>query len=189
MKAITWTLIIVLAAGFAGANSAMGSQTTHTDFEPTYQALETELELSGVGVLRYLGFIRVYNGALYLPPEIDKNKVLADVPKRLEVKYLRSFDAEDFGPATVAGIQKNVSPEIYQRLESRIALHNTLYEDITPGDRVSLTYIPSVGTTVEINGKSKGTIEGADFAAALFSMWLGENPFDAGFKQALLGEK
>jgi hypothetical protein len=96
---------------------------------------------------------------------------------------------KDFGPATIAGIKKNVDPETYARLESRIAYHNGLYDDIAPGDRVSLTYIPAVGTQLEINGTTKGTIEGADFARALFSMWLGEKPFDKNFKRALLGKK
>ena len=39
-----------------------------------------------------------------------------------------------------------------------------------------------------LNGTPKGLIEGADFAAALFSIWLGPNPIDSKFKQALLGE-
>lgn len=178
--------VIVLAPAW---QFAAASQTTEKDFIPSYQVEKTTLELSGVGVLKYLGFIRIYNGALYLPPAVSPDQTLEDVPKRLEVKYLRSFKAQDFGPATIAGIKKNVDPETYARLESRIAYHNSLYEDIAPGDRVSLTYIPSIGTILEVNGNAKGTIKGADFAQALFSMWLGDEPFDTGFKRALLGEK
>ena len=33
----------------------------------------------------------------------------------------------------------------------------------------------------------KGIIEGKDFSDALFSVWLGSNPVDAGLKKALLG--
>jgi hypothetical protein len=151
--------------------------------------MNTTLELSGVGELKYLGFVKLYDGALYLPAGTDNRQVLENIPKRLEVRYVRSFKAKDFGPATIAGIKRNVSPETYSRLASRIAYHNGLYEDIAPGDRVSLTYIPAVGTQLEINGTTKGTIQGADFAQALFSMWLGEKPFDKSFKKALLGEK
>lgn len=168
---------------------AQAGQTQGKDFAPAYESSETVLALSGVGVLRYLGLISIYDGALYLPPEVKPDQVLDDVSKRLEVKYIRSFKAEDFGPATIAGIKKNVDPKTYARLESRIAYHNALYEDIAPGDRVALTYIPFRGTTLEINGEVKGMIQGADFAEALFSMWLGEKPFDKAFKKALLGEK
>jgi hypothetical protein len=165
------------------------SQTVDKVFRPTLKTMNTTLELSGVGELRYLGFVKIYDGALYLPAETNSSQVLENIPKRLEVRYVRSFKSTDFGPATIAGIKKNVDPETYARLESRIAYHNGLYDDIAPGDRVSLTYIPTVGTRLEINGTTKGTIEGADFARALFSMWLGEKPFDRGFKKALLGEK
>jgi hypothetical protein len=176
-------------APFFYGQPVSASQSVDTDFRPTFQTMNTTLELWGVGELRYLGFVKIYNGALYLPVETNKRQVLENIPKRLEVRYARSFKAKDFGPATIAGIKKNVDPATYARLESRIAYHNGLYDDIAPGDRVSLTYIPAVGTQLEINGTTKGTIEGADFARALFSMWLGEKPFDKNFKRALLGKK
>lgn len=165
------------------------SQTVDKVFRPTFKTMNTTLELSGVGELRYLGFVKIYDGALYLPAETNSSQVLENIPKRLEVRYVRPFKSKDFGPATIAGIKKNVDPETYARLESRIAYHNGFYDDIAPGDRISFTYIPTVGTQLEINGTTKGTIEGADFARALFSMWLGEKPFDRGFKKELLGEK
>jgi len=36
-------------------------------------------------------------------------------------------------------------------------------------------------------GNAEGTIAGADFATALFAMWLGTNPVDDGLKDGLLG--
>lgn len=171
------------------ARDAAARQTPESEFQATYQTDSTTLSLSGVGVLKYLGFIRIYNGALYLPAGVSRDEVLSDIPKRLEVEYLRSFKAEDFGAATIAGMRKNVDPDTFSRLGARIEAHNSLYEDIAPGDRVSLTYIPSVGTQVEINGAVKGTVDGADFAKALFSLWLGDKPFDAGFKRDLLGQR
>jgi hypothetical protein len=50
-----------------------------------------------------------------------------------------------------------------------------------------LTYIPGKGTELTLNGKSKGTVEGADFAAALFSIWLGPKPISESLKKELLG--
>lgn len=184
--------IVVMTLGAAvlfSCRPVWASQPADTGFRSTFQAMNTTLELSGVGELKYLGFVKLYDGALYLPAGTDNRQVLENIPKRLEVRYVRSFKAKDFGPATMAGIKRNVGPETYARLESRIVYHNGLYEDIARGDRVSLTYIPAVGTQLEINGTTKGTIQGADFAQALFSMWLGEKPFDKSFKKALLGEK
>ncbi len=165
----------------------MASKGPASSFQDTFKTQNETLSLSGVGVLKYLGFIRIYNGALYLPSGLKGEDALLDVPKRLEVEYLRSFKAEDFGTATIAGMRKNVDRDTFTRLESRIDQHNRLYPDIQSGDRVSLTYTPSVGTEVAVNGVAKGTIPGADFAKALFSLWLGDKPFDASFKRALLG--
>jgi hypothetical protein len=47
--------------------------------------------------------------------------------------------------------------------------------------------VPQRGTTLTLNGVDLGTIPGADFARAVFSIWLGERPIDRGFKRALLG--
>ena len=181
--------VMTICAGlFFFCRPVSASQSVDAVFRPTFQAMNTALELSGVGELKYLGFVKIYDGALYLPAGTDNRRVLEDIAKRLEVRYVRSFKAKDFGPAAIAGIRKNVDPETYAGLEARIEYHNGLYDDIAPGDRVSLTYIPAVGTQLEINGTTKGTIEGADFARALFSMWFGEKPFDRSFKKALLGE-
>ena len=186
---IIYVQITLISALFFFGQQVSANQTVDKVFKPTLMTMDTTLELSGVGELRYMGIVKIYDGALYLPAEADSSQVLENIPKRLEVRYVRSFKSKDFGPATIAGIKKNVDPETYARLESRIAYHNGLYDDIAPGDRISLTYIPAVGTQLEINDTTKGTIKGADFARALFSMWLGEKPFDRGFKKALLGEK
>lgn len=146
-----------------------------------------KLEIMGAGVLRYLGFIKAYAGALYVPPGIGPDEVLEDTPKRLVVEYFHALKGEDFGPATYEGLGRNLSPAAIDKLRRRIDVHNSLYEDVRPGDRYSLTYIPGVGTELALNGSSRGVIEGADFAAAIFSLWLGEKPFDPKFKQALMG--
>ncbi|MGD2184488.1 MAG: chalcone isomerase family protein [Desulfobacterales bacterium] len=83
-------------------------------------------------------------------------------------------------------MSENVDPQTYERLRPRIEYHNSLYQDVQPGDRYSLTYIPGRGTELALNGESKGVVEGADFAAALFSIWLGPRPISGTFKKELL---
>ena len=60
-------------------------------------------------------------------------------------------------------------------------------EDVKPGDRYSLTYIAGIGTELALNGKPKGTIEGLELAAALFSIRLGNKPINKSFKKQILG--
>jgi acyl-CoA synthetase (AMP-forming)/AMP-acid ligase II len=72
------------------------------------------------------------------------------------------------------------------RIQSRIERINAAYRDVKPGDRYSLTYLPGRGTELALNGKPLIVIEGADFAAAYFGIWLGREPIDENLKRDLL---
>jgi hypothetical protein len=134
-------------------------------------------------------FVKAYVGGLYLPEDVPSDAALSSVPKRLEVEYFHAIKGEDFGPATRKMIAKNVDDQTYRRLQPKIDLHTKMYEDVKPGDRYSLTYIPGRGTELALNGESKGTVEGSEFAAALFSIWLGKRPIDESFKKQILDLK
>ena len=156
-------------------------------FDDRYTTAGTSLELRGTGLLRVMVFAKVYVGALYLPEDSPSKLALSDVPKRLEVEYFRSIAGKDFGAATNKKISENVDPQTFEQLRPRIEYHNSLYQDVEPGDRYALTYIPGRGTELTLNGEPKGTVEGADFAAALFSIWLGSKPISESMKKELLG--
>jgi hypothetical protein len=114
-------------------------------------------------------------------------KALSDRAKRIELEYFRSIKGKDFGPATNKSIAEIVDSKTFNRLRPQIEYHNSLYEDVQPGDRYSLTYVPGSGTELALNGEPKGLIEGADFAAAVFSIWLGPKPINNSFKEQILG--
>ena len=173
------TLLIVPPAG--------GTEVEDVIFDKQVNVGQQALEIKGVGVLRYLRFIKAYAGALYTLPGLAPETVLSDTPKRLEVEYFHALKGKDFGPATYKGLSKNLDAVEIERLRPRIDYHNSLYVDVQPGDRYSLTYLPGVGTELALNGRPMGVIEGSDFAAAIFSLWLGKNPYDRQFKNALLG--
>jgi hypothetical protein len=58
--------------------------------------------------------------------------------------------------------------------------------DMKTGQRVVLTYTPGAGVEVTVNRAVKGTIQGDDFARALFAIWLGDPP-NPEVKLGLLG--
>ena len=149
-------------------------------------AADTSLKLRGAGLLRVMLFAKIYVAALYLPEDHPSKLALSDVPKRLEVEYLRSIAGNDFGPATNKKISDNVDPQVFEMLRSRLEYHNSLYQDVKPGDRYALTYIPGKGTELTLNVETKGTVAGADFAAAMFSIWLGPKPISESLKKELL---
>ena len=168
-------------SGSAGTKEIEGVQ-----FVDRVTARGTPLVLNCVGLLRYMVFIKGYVAALYLGEGVQPERVLADIPKRLEIDYFYPIKASDFAHATDVGIAANVDAATMATLRARIDMLNALYLDVKPGDRYSLTYVPGVGTELALNGQPRGTIEGADFAAALFAIWLGPKPLDASLKSQLL---
>lgn len=185
-KNIITAIVLFALLGLAPKNIC-AAEIEGVTFRDRFDANGTALELRGTGLFRYLVFIKAYVGALYMPAEVPSEEVLSDIPKRLEVEYFHAIKGEDFGTATNKVMPQNVDVETFERLKPLIDYHNSLYKDVERGDRYSLTYIPGKGTTLALNDEPLGVIEGAEFAAAVFSMWLGANPMNKGFKNQLLG--
>ena len=182
-------MIFAVTASLVMSHPVSGAEIEGVQFDNAYQAEGTRLKIQGTGLFRYLGVVKAYVGALYLSKGASVEDVLSDTPKRLEVEYFHALKGEDFGVTTNKIIAKNTDSQTLKSIRKQIDFHNSLYEDVEPGDRYSLTYIPGKGTTLALNGKAKGIIEGTDFASALFSMWLGKFPMSKPFKQQLLGLK
>ncbi len=190
MKHIIYLItILTMITWVSGTPDVNGAEIEGIHFEDSYESEGIRLKIRGAGLLRYLGVIKAYVGALYLEEKRSTDDVLSDKPKRLEVEYFHALKGEDFGVTTNKMIAKNTDAQTLQRIRPQIDYHNSLYEDVQPGDRYSLTYIPGRGTALALNGKTKGIIKGADFASALFSMWLGKFPMNKPFKDQLLGIK
>jgi hypothetical protein len=172
---------------FTHVVAAAAAEKAGVQFDDAYMDARISLPRRGVGILKYMMVIRVYTAAFYMDDGIPSEAVLSDVPKRLVIHYFRGIDADDFARSTDALILKNVGRALFERLRPRIDELNGMYEDVRPGDRYALTYIPGAGTTMALNGIIKGTFMGTDMARAIFSMWFGEKPLDASLKKALLG--
>ena len=155
-------------------------------FADSIQAGPAKLSLHNAALLRYLKFIKAYVAALYLPEGVKSEDVLSDVPKRLELNYLVSIKGPDFGKGAEPTLKLNQTPAELARLRSRIDRINAIYRDVKPGDRYALTYLPGRGTELALNGTPLVVIEGADFAAAYFGIWLGRASIDDKLKRDLL---
>ena len=181
------TSIVVIASCLALAATAAAKEIEGVRFADEVRAGTTVLRLNDVGLMRYRYVIKAYVAALYLPDGGRPNDVLADTPKRLEIEYFYAIQASGFANATTEGIAMNVAPEKVAPLRARIERLNALYRDVKPGDRYALTYLPGIGTELALNGTPLGTVEGADFAAAVFAIWLGPKAIDESLKTQLLG--
>lgn len=155
-------------------------------FADSIQAGPATLPLHNAALLRYLKFIKAYVAALYLPEGVKPDKVLSDVPKRLELHYLVPIKGPDFGKGAEPTLERNQTPAEMAQLRIRIDRLNAIYKDVKPGDRYALTYLPGRGTELALNGTPLTVIEGADFAAAYFGIWLGKTSIDDKLKRDLL---
>ena len=155
-------------------------------FEPRQQAEDTPLELSGAGLLRYRIFIKAYVAALYVEPGSDVERVLDDVPKRIEIEYFWAIPADALRRVTREQIARGLDNEAFAELAPAVEELNQLYEDIEPGDRLSITYLPGRGTELAKNGVSRGVVPGEELARELFGLWLGDDPLDEKLRSRLL---
>jgi hypothetical protein len=168
------------------ALSAGAASIEDVEFADSVRAGGRKLALSGLGLLRYRVIFRGYVAALYLSEGIAPKRVLDDVPKRLEIEYFWAIDGRAIREAGEEILARNVSPEQLAALGPRVERIGALYQNVEPGDRYSLTYLPGRGTELAKNGVPLGVIPGADFAAAYFAIWLGDSPIDLPLREQLL---
>jgi hypothetical protein len=142
--------------------------------------------LHGAGFLRVGLVFRVYGAALYLERPEHAERVLDDVPKRLEIFYLHNTPRDAMIEAAEEALARNVPAERLEKLRPLVDRLHEAYEDRRKGDVAALTYIPGVGTEFAVNGEQRVLIEGAEFAAAYLTVWLGEKPSSRTVRKKLL---
>jgi hypothetical protein len=156
-------------------------------FERSVGEGASALDLCSAELLRWKYVFKVYVAALYvddcgaLPEAIDR-----DVPRRLELSYLRGFSAEQFAKAADTVLRRTHDEQALAPLKSRIERLHAAYRSVSEGDRYALTYRPGQGTELALNGERLVLVEGADFADAYFDIWLGPDPADEGLRDRLL---
>ena len=156
-------------------------------FPDEYQIGQDTLTLRGTGLVRELFFIKVVAAALYVQDGTPVEQALSDVGKRVEMQSFRTIPADDFIREAEIALAENVPGPTIEALRPRVDELHRAYEDLRPDDRYAITYLPGSGTHLELNGVVKVTIQGADFAAAYFRVWLGDKPIHKKLKVQLLG--
>jgi Chalcone isomerase-like len=145
------------------------------------------LKLNGAGV-RKKAIFKIYVASLYLEsPAKDAASVIASgQAKSMRLHMLRSVEGAKVSGAIIEGFEMN-SKEALPKLKGRLDQLARMIPDVKDGDEIALSWIPHKGTQVAVRGTVAGTIEGRDFADALFAVWLGPNPVQDDLKSDLLG--
>lgn len=180
--------VLAVAILFAAAPS-IAAEIEGVEFDERVTLGDRVLALRSVGLLRYRIVFKGYVAALYLEDGTPTERVLENVPKRLELEYFWSIDGEKFGPVAESVLERNLDANSLERLRPRLEMLHERYEDVNPGDRYSLTYLPDEGTELAKNGVRLALVPGADFARPYFGIWLSEAPLDRGLRDQLLGAR
>ena len=168
-----------------------GAECLKVKVPDTVKAGGADLVLNGLGIRKatFLN-VKVYVAGLYLPQKSgDAGKIIgANEPWQLVLRFVRDVDASDIRDAWEEGFEKNAGDKL-ATLQPRIKTLNARMVAFKEGQYLSFTDDPAKGVVVDVNGASGAAIEGADFANALLSIWLGREPPNEDLKSGLLGGK
>ncbi len=181
--------LLAAALALCVATPALARKVAGVDFPDTIDVAGQKLQLNGAG-LRKRFVIKVYAGGLYLPePSKDAASVVAaDVPKRVRMVFLRTVTKQQVMDAYREGFEKNSGgPGLKDLLAKLDRIAEAIPAELRQGAEMFVTYVPAQGTTVGAAGGGKVTVEGKEFADALFKNWLGASPADDDLKAAMLG--
>jgi hypothetical protein len=158
-------------------------------FNPSAVVGGVSLPIIGATRFRYL-FLNIYSIALYGPAGTNTiDEILADVPKRLVLRYHRRFTRNQIVKGGLEMMKKN--PEVnLSAIADAVSQMDALYmEAVHEEDEYEVSYVPGQGTSLYFNEELRGTVSGADFARAYFGIWLSKTPIDEEMRDALLGAK
>jgi hypothetical protein len=148
------------------------------------------LVLNGLSLRKKL-FIKVYVGALYLAAKQSNAATVmsTDGPRRMEMHFLFGGSKSQMADAWEEGLTNN-TPNASAEVKNNFKTLQSWMDAIPSGNAMNLTYVPGTGTTVEINGKTVGTLTGKATSDAILATWIGSNPAPGeDFKKAVLGQK
>ena len=175
------------AIGMVLAGPAEAKELAGVNLPDTATVAGKTLKLNGMG-LRKKAIFKVYVGGLYLEaPSKDAAAILAaDAPRELAMQFLREVDKAKLAETYREGFAAN-APDKAAAQKANVDKFLAWVADVKDGTKWAITYVPGKGTTLALDGKEAGTIEGKDFADLVFSLWLGPKPPSEDLKKGLLG--
>jgi hypothetical protein len=149
----------------------------------------SQLILVGEGEVYYMGFIKVYDAALYVESKTNSQEIIDPETSRcLKLTYEVSLAVEDFVRGAETVLARQHSPGEIAHLRQEIDILHGAYRDVGKGDSYSLCYdAPRRLTTLALNDTELVAIHSNDFAEAYFGIWLGAvEPIDEKLRDQLL---
>jgi hypothetical protein len=157
----------------------------------TVTAIPEDMELVGAGKAKYLGFITVYDAALYVRNKEAMEEILSpDTSRCLKLDYAVEVSPEDFIRAADTILKRQHDKDILTRVEPEINKLHRSYSKVAKGDNYTLCYDSAArATTLYRNSLPQVEIVSEEFAEIYFGIWLGaKDPLSDGLRNRLLGQ-
>ncbi len=186
-----------LAAGSMSGGTAWAQavEVANVKYEPTLDLAGQKLQLNGAGI-RYKFVVKVYTAGLYLTTKAGTTQevLAAPGPKRIHITMLRDIDGNELGKLFTKGMEANAPRDEFVKSINGVLKLSEVFasrKQLNSGDSFSVDYVPGVGSTLLLNGKTVmgEPIKEPEFFSALLRIWLGDKPADDALKDALLGIK
>jgi hypothetical protein len=192
-RAVVALVVGALAAPTGSAADPVpvrGSQVTYSpSVEVQGKDRNVKLSLTGVGLRTRIG-LRVYAVASYIQDGAAV-RTAEDVVKADAVRLLHLVMERTVEPAEFLGAFKDAVGKTYPA-DKFAAEFKQLAEAVgdtaaAKGDHVTMLYVPGAGVRIRLADKVDVTVKGADFARALWEVYLGPKPIDESLKKGLVG--
>jgi hypothetical protein len=186
MRALFYSIVSV---ALLSVNPAQAKRCRGVDMPERLEIDGKQLQLNGMGLREATILnIDVYVAGLYVEQRSSDGKKLAssETTKQVKLVLLRDVSRKDLAEQMGTYFRHAAGPD-YDKLKQRFDRLSGWLPALQEGDTFSVTYRPGAGLTVRHGKKTLGTIAGADFARAIFSIWLGDKPPNEGLKLGLLG--
>jgi hypothetical protein len=172
---------------FAACTVAPAAEVSGVNVPDTATVDGKALKLNGAG-LRKKAIFKVYVAGLYVEnPTHDAAALLSsNQVKSMRLRMMRSVKGKQIAESIQEGFDRNSKAQ-QDKLKDRLGKFTAMIPDVEEGDEIAMTWVPDHGTRVSVRGTDRGTIEGRDFADALFAVWLGPDPVQEDLKKALAG--
>lgn len=172
-------LVFLLLASFFVFSFSVDARTIGgVNMEETLKAGDTTLILNGVGI-REKFFADIYVAGLYLTAKnSDYQKIMSmDESMAIKIKIVSTLiTAERFKEACEEGFIRTTNGNT-KPLRPKIDLAYTAFaQKFNVGDVYDLVYVKGAGTSFYKNGKLITKVDGLDFKAALFGIWIIDKP-------------
>ena len=107
---------------------------------------QDDLKLQGAGLLKKGFVFKIYVGALYLENTNDANRVLSQVPKRIDIHYFRHIPKKHMVRVANATLRKNLSEQKYSEMLPKIEQLHKAFLNGKKGSRASILYRREMGS-------------------------------------------